>query len=185
MTAPGAQPTAASAQPTVAVASATGTPNKPGAAVATADSTTGVAAGISGDAAAAATAGDTTIATAAVPATAAAAAADDDAAAEEPAAPAGPKVLRPGVYVIADPPPPPKVKPMAPNATAAGNGTAAGRNATAGPPMPTPGKNLMVRGTTPHWLPPTPSLWAPQLCCCPYPPLSPPPFVTLLPANYP
>lgn len=142
MTAPGVQPTAASAQPTVAIASATGTPGKPGAAVAAADSTTGITAGISGDAAAAAKAGGTTVATAAVPA--AAAAEDAAAAAEEPAAPAGPKVLRPGVYVIADPPPPPKVRPMAPNATAAGNGTAAGRNATVGPPMPTPGKNLMV-----------------------------------------
>lgn len=47
--------------------------------------------------------------------------------------------MRPGVYVIADPPPPPQVKPAAPTAN-----VTAGRTVAAGPPMPAPGKNLMV-----------------------------------------
>jgi hypothetical protein len=58
--------------------------------------------------------------------------------------PSGPKVLRPGVYVIADPPPPPKRKPVpAAGVGAVGNATAGANAALLPPPTPT-GKNLMV-----------------------------------------
>lgn len=77
----------------------------------------------------------------AAPQTAAAQTAADPAAAgataDPAAAAAAPKAFRPGVYVIEDPPPAPKV---APTVAATANTTA---NVT-GPPVPAPGKNLMV-----------------------------------------